>query len=168
MMSSGNTSGTPPTAVATTRHPHDAASRMAMQNDSVSEALRNTSPRRSTSGTLSCDTFPRMVTRSVKPASSIAFSKCFRIDPSPAIRKSKSSCSAHACGITPANRCTPLRYINLDVTTTVLRPFFRFVTSGVNLTESTAFGMTLTRSGANPGSPPSRYPLRKTVFSFAV
>jgi|TARA_B000000477_G_C5951789_1_gene168175 hypothetical protein len=61
-----------------------------------------------------------------------------------------------------------LRYINLDVTTTVLRPFFRFVTSGVNLTESTAFGMTLTRSGAKPGSPPSKYPLRKTVFSFAV
>ena len=168
MMSFGKTSGTPPTAVATTRHPHDAASRMAMQNDSVSDALRKMSPRRNTSGTSSCGTCPSTTTRSVKPASEMDFSRCFRIDPSPAMMKSKSSYLAHASGMTPAKRCTPFLYISLDVITTVTRPSLRRVTSGLNLLASTAFGMTLTRSGANPGSPPRRYPLRKIVFSFAV
>jgi hypothetical protein len=39
-MCGGNTSGTPPTSVETTRRPQQAASRIAIQKDSVKEVLR--------------------------------------------------------------------------------------------------------------------------------
>lgn len=45
------TSGTPPTLVLTTKSPQQAASRMAMQKDSVSEQFRKMCPRTSTSRT---------------------------------------------------------------------------------------------------------------------
>ncbi len=41
IMDGGSTSGTPPTQVDTTKSPQEAASRRAMQKDSVKEQLRN-------------------------------------------------------------------------------------------------------------------------------
>lgn len=40
-MCGGRTSGTPPTSVETTRRPQQAASRIAMQNDSVKLVFKN-------------------------------------------------------------------------------------------------------------------------------
>mmetsp|Transcript_1230 Transcript_1230/g.4943 ORF Transcript_1230/g.4943 Transcript_1230/m.4943 type:complete len:281 (+) Transcript_1230:237-1079(+) len=160
--SGGSTSGTPPTPVATTRHPQHAASSMAMQKLSVSEQLRNTCARRSTSTTRSCGTFPRSVTLDVSPCFWVMRSKCGRMGPSPATRKSTSGKAAHAAGITPASKCTPLRYARRAVTATTTLPFSdrRIELSGVNLAASTALGTTETRRGGAP--------LRSTVFSFAV
>ena len=102
--SGGSTSGTPPTPVATTRHPQHAASRIAMQKDSVNEQFRKTCARWSTSDTLACGTFPSNVTRSVSPCALVIVSKCGRIDPSPAMRKSTCGNFLHAAGMTPARR----------------------------------------------------------------
>jgi hypothetical protein len=52
-MCGGRTSGTPPTSVETTRRPQHAASRIAIQNDSVKLVFKNICPLFKTSFTLS-------------------------------------------------------------------------------------------------------------------
>ena len=106
-MTPGNTSGTPPTAVATTNNPQLAASTIAVQNASVNEQFKKISPRRKMFGTSSCFESPK---NSIFPLHSFlcVFShtsrKCGSIGPDPAIMKRTFLFSFNVNGISFARR----------------------------------------------------------------
>mmetsp|Transcript_1320 Transcript_1320/g.2322 ORF Transcript_1320/g.2322 Transcript_1320/m.2322 type:complete len:208 (+) Transcript_1320:667-1290(+) len=150
IMSGSSTSGTPPTFVDTTKRPQLAASKIAIQNDSVREQFKNTCPCRNTFATLECGTAPRKSTRSCRCSRSTISCRFNNLLPSPPTIKSTSGNRRQIFGIIPTNKSTPFRYTSLDTTTTFIRPSaLRFAGSGVNLEGSTALGMTVTRDGSS-------------------
>mmetsp|Transcript_21425 Transcript_21425/g.46797 ORF Transcript_21425/g.46797 Transcript_21425/m.46797 type:complete len:251 (+) Transcript_21425:616-1368(+) len=154
IMSGSRTSGTPPTLVETTSRPQLAASRMAMQKDSVREQFKNMCPRRKTLATFLCGTAPKKATRSCRCSLSTISCRFSNLLPSPPTMKSTRGKSSHTFGMIPTKRSTPFLYTNRETTTTLILPssssslllllLVAFVSApeGVNLDGSTAFGMT--------------------------
>lgn len=119
----GNTSGTPPTSVVTTKSPQQAASRIAIQNDSVSEVLRKIWPRHSTSLTWLWLSAPRSSILECKLYFSTSAFIYTILSPSPPIIKFTCGKRDIIFGINPINRSTPLRYCNRDIKTILIYPF---------------------------------------------
>ena len=119
-MCGGSTSGTPPTSVDTTSRPQQAASRMAMQNDSVKLVFRKIWPRQSTSLTLSCGRPPSSSTLPCKLCFSTSAYSYFMPSPSPPMIKFTFLNQANIFGIIPIKRSTPFLYANLDMNTILI------------------------------------------------
>ena len=117
IISSGKTSGTPPTFVDTTNNPHDAASKIAIQNDSVKEQFKNICPRTNTFLTFACGTDPKNSTRSCNRSRSTISSNTNFFDPSPPMIKSTLSNSLQMMGMVSTNKSTPFLYTNREMTT---------------------------------------------------
>mmetsp|Transcript_3312 Transcript_3312/g.9737 ORF Transcript_3312/g.9737 Transcript_3312/m.9737 type:complete len:210 (-) Transcript_3312:585-1214(-) len=107
IISSGSTSGTPPTLVLTTVSPTAAASTRATQNASVSEQFRKMLPCARNSRTSSLFTTPVSSTRSASPSDRTISSSAFRFGPSPPITNRTHGCRAHSTGNTRNNKSIP-------------------------------------------------------------
>jgi hypothetical protein len=83
----GKTSGTPPTSVLTTNRPQQAASRIAIQKDSVNEVFRKIWPLHRTSLTFPGSKAPSNSTLSYKLFLSTNYFKSYILSPSPPIIK---------------------------------------------------------------------------------
>mmetsp|Transcript_28579 Transcript_28579/g.62582 ORF Transcript_28579/g.62582 Transcript_28579/m.62582 type:complete len:218 (+) Transcript_28579:320-973(+) len=160
-MWAGSTSGTPPTRVLTTSSPQLAASSNAMQKASVRDMLRKSWPRLSTRATSACGTCPSSSTRSSRRwVRSISATSGY-LGPSPPMMKCTWGNLAHTRGTRSMRRSTPLRYAKRDMTTMLtVGPCGRELRSGWKREESTALGITETRSGWTLA--------RRTVFSLLV
>ena len=142
-MSGGKTSGIPPTLVLTQRRPHEAASRIAIQNASVKDVFKNIWPLHSTSLTLLCGILPSSSILSAKLYLSFSSSRIARFGPSPPIMKWTSGYFLMISGIISTSRSIPFLKWSLDITTIlILLAGFLKDGSGVNLVVSTAFGIT--------------------------
>mmetsp|Transcript_32094 Transcript_32094/g.102108 ORF Transcript_32094/g.102108 Transcript_32094/m.102108 type:complete len:245 (+) Transcript_32094:264-998(+) len=158
-MSSGSTSGMPPTSVLTGSRPQAAASRMAMQKDSVSEQLRKICPRASTRGTSGESTCPRISTRSWSSWFSRVSSRMKRFGPSPPMMMYTFGCRRQSSGSTFTSRSMPLRSVSrlrMTIFTEGTRAApsptcvgLTFAASGWNRDVSTAFGMTCTSAAGS-------------------
>ena len=148
----GRTSGTPPTSVDTTKSPQHAASKMAMQKDSVNEVFKKMCPLHKTFLTSECLSAPSSSTLECKLYFSTSIFICTILSPSPPMMKLTCGYKLTIFGINPISRSTPLRYCNLEMKTMLMTPFgslLRISKFGLNLIESTAFGIIKAAFGLN-------------------
>lgn len=147
----GNTSGTPPTSVVTTRRPQHAASKIAMQNDSVREVFRKMWPLHKAFLTSECLRAPKSSTLPSRPFLSTNYFKTTILGPSPPIIKFTCLNCLQIFGMRPIKRSTPFLYISLETNTTLIVSPFRLLRSGSgkNRCESTAFGILKLALGLN-------------------
>ena len=118
----GNTSGTPPTSVDTTSNPQQAASRIAIQNDSVSDVFKNMWPLQSASRTSECLSPPSSSILSCNSYLSRSYTRRSILSPSPPIIKWTFLYNLSIFGIIPIRRSTPFRYYNRDTNTMLIMP----------------------------------------------
>ena len=142
-MCGGSTSGMPPTFVLTQSNPQEAASRIAMQNASVNDGLRNICPRQRTFLTSECGKDPRSSTLSEMLYLSLISFKIFILGPSPPIIKCTFGYFLKISGITSTSRSTPFLSVNLQIET-IFIVFLGFLSAGSGVKEltSTELGMT--------------------------
>ncbi|WVZ22709.1 hypothetical protein V8G54_001253 [Vigna mungo] len=108
-MSSGKTSGTPPTRVLTVNSPQLAASNMAMQKASVKEQVKKICPDIRTDRTCVCGTAPNKSTLSKRECFSLISSNRTRLGPSPPIMNRTLGCNRHTSGMTSTSKSAPFR-----------------------------------------------------------
>ena len=145
----GRTSGTPPTSVVTTSSPQQAASKIAIQNDSVKLVFKKMCPLHRTSLTFSCGKPPRSSTLPCRLCLSTSSKRSAIPVPSPPMIKLTLVNWANIFGIMQSRRSTPFLYWSLDINTMFIwsgLPDFSISYSlingfGVNFWESTAFGI---------------------------